>query len=191
MIKVIIFDYGGVIGKETTDYIFKAVSAAYRLKPEQIRKEFYKFIFSLQTGKIKEKFFWQELAKSLGITDASGLKNFWLAEHQKYAKLNDKVLTIVKKLKSCYKLCLLANTISFYQKKSIEEKLKQVFPVIVYSYKVGLRKPDRKIYNYVLKKLKVEPEECVIIDDSEKNLVYPKKLGMITVHFKSFRDFRK
>lgn len=185
MIKAIVFDYGGVVGKETGDHIFKAVSRVYKIKPNRIKKEFCKFISSLQTGRIKERVFWEKLAKNLGIVDnVNGLKEIWLSEHQKHSELDGKVLSAVRNLKNCYKVCLLANTIPFYKKDSVEKKLKQVFPVIIYSYKIGLRKPDKRIYKYTLRRLKVKPEECIIIDDNKKNLICPKQMGMRVVVFK-------
>jgi putative hydrolase of the HAD superfamily len=44
-----------------------------------------------------------------------------------------------------------------------------------------MRKPELKIYRLTLKKLKVKPEECIFIDDKEKNLKPAKKLGIKTV----------
>ena len=101
------------------------------------------------------------------------------------------MLALIKKLKNNYRLCLLSNNIIFYQKASLARLLEKIFPVIIYSFNVKMRKPEKRIYLYTMKKLKSKPEECLIIDDNESRLFYPIKLGMEYIHFKSFLKFEK
>jgi HAD superfamily hydrolase (TIGR01509 family) len=51
------------------------------------------------------------------------------------------------------------------------------------SAKLGMRKPERPIYEYVMKVLKASPEEILFIDDRPYNLEQPKKLGWKTIRF--------
>lgn len=44
------------------------------------------------------------------------------------------------------------------------------FDVVVLSYEVGLKKPDMVLYRLVAKRLGVEIEDCVWIDDNVENL---------------------
>jgi HAD superfamily hydrolase (TIGR01509 family) len=44
-----------------------------------------------------------------------------------------------------------------------------------------MRKPDLEIYEQVLGKLKVKPEEILFIDDQLENIEPAQKLGMHTV----------
>ena len=56
--------------------------------------------------------------------------------------------------------------------------LKPYFNCIIESSKVGLSKPDEKIYALVCSKLNVSPNETVFLDDLGKNLKAAKQLGM-------------
>lgn len=49
-------------------------------------------------------------------------------------------------------------------------------------------KPMVEPYNVVLKGLNVDPEKCVMIEDSYKNLITAKKLGMTTVYVYGTED---
>ena len=66
---------------------------------------------------------------------------------------------------------------------------------MVVSCEIGLRKPDPKIFNYLLKKLDLISQECLFIDDLENNIEAAQKLGFITIHFtnqkKSMAEIRK
>ena len=55
------------------------------------------------------------------------------------------------------------------------------FDIIIESSKVGLRKPDPKIYELVCKEVGVTPARCVFLDDIGGNLKPAKALGMKTI----------
>eukprot|EP00029_Vermamoeba_vermiformis_P013845 TRINITY_DN8777_c0_g1_i1.p1 TRINITY_DN8777_c0_g1~~TRINITY_DN8777_c0_g1_i1.p1 ORF type:complete len:272 (-),score=29.34 TRINITY_DN8777_c0_g1_i1:50-865(-) len=67
-----------------------------------------------------------------------------------------------------------------------EVNLSELFDVIVESYKVGIRKPDPKIYDLALEQLNLKPHECIFLDDLGINLKYPKKIGMFTIRVDMF-----
>jgi len=57
----------------------------------------------------------------------------------------------------------------------------QYFDVIVESWRVGLRKPDPRIFTLALEKLHVPATNCVFLDDIGQNLKPAKDLGMHTI----------
>lgn len=54
---------------------------------------------------------------------------------------------------------------------------------LFFSYKIGSRKPDRKIYEYALKVLDVKAHQCFFIDDLEENINAAKAIGMNAYQF--------
>ena len=44
-----------------------------------------------------------------------------------------------------------------------------------------MKKPDREIFEYILNDLKAEPEEVLIIDDSEENIKAASQMGINTI----------
>lgn len=64
------------------------------------------------------------------------------------------------------------------------------FDVVAVSAEQHSGKSDYKIFQYVLDTLKVTAQECVFIDNTEKNLVVPNEMGMGTIMFDDeTRDF--
>jgi len=190
-IKTIIFDYGNIIGNDPSNYIYKTISKKFGLSVTKIKKEFFKFIIPIEKNQIPEQTFWKKFAKNLGIDNYKKLKQIWIKEFENHARVDKNIISMLKKLKKQYKLCLLSNNAISYQKASIRKLLKKIFHVIIYSYKIKMRKPEKKIYLYTMKKIKSKPNECLIIDDNEKYLSYPKKLGIETIHLKSFQQLKK
>jgi putative hydrolase of the HAD superfamily len=59
--------------------------------------------------------------------------------------------------------------------------LRDHFDVFVESSKLGLRKPDPRIYAVACEALGVEPREAVFLDDIGRNLKAARELGMTTI----------
>ena len=63
----------------------------------------------------------------------------------------------------------------------LAQQLAGLFDTIVESARVGLRKPDPRIYALVCEQLAVEPHEVVFLDDLGTNLKPARAMGMITI----------
>ncbi len=56
-----------------------------------------------------------------------------------------------------------------------------LFDHIIESAKIGLRKPDPRIYRMMVETLKVDPARCVYLDDLGVNLKPAREMGMTTI----------
>ena len=65
-----------------------------------------------------------------------------------------------------------------------------LFHSTLYSFEVAMSKSDKRMYKILLEKLGSKPEECLFIDDQEKNIAIAKELGMKTILFKDAERLR-
>ena len=56
-----------------------------------------------------------------------------------------------------------------------------LFEIVIESSKVGMRKPDPKIYQLACKEMGIEPSEAIYLDDLGINLKPARALGMSTI----------
>jgi putative hydrolase of the HAD superfamily len=63
------------------------------------------------------------------------------------------------------------------------------FDPVILSSQVGYAKPDPTIYQLMLERLKLPPDQCIFIDNHERNLVPAKQLGMKVVLAKQPSQF--
>lgn len=56
-----------------------------------------------------------------------------------------------------------------------------LFDYVIESAKIGLRKPDPRIYQLMVERLKVDPNKCVYLDDLGVNLKPARGMGMTTI----------
>lgn len=74
---------------------------------------------------------------------------------------------VLERLDKHYNVALISNTMSDQPRMLLEETgLNRHFDMIVCSRDLGIRKPNPKIFEYVLDRLCVEPEEAVHVGDS-------------------------
>lgn len=74
---------------------------------------------------------------------------------------------VLNELSQRYKLAMLSNTMSDKPRLQLEEaELDGLFEVMICSRDLGIRKPNPKIFEYVLKELGVAPGEAIHVGDS-------------------------
>lgn len=56
-----------------------------------------------------------------------------------------------------------------------------LFDHVIESAKIGLRKPDPRIYRMMVETLRVDPKKCVYLDDLGVNLKPAREMGMTTI----------
>lgn len=56
-----------------------------------------------------------------------------------------------------------------------------LFDHVIESAKIGLRKPDPRIYQMMVERLKVDPNKCIYLDDLGVNLKPAREMGMTTI----------
>jgi putative hydrolase of the HAD superfamily len=56
-----------------------------------------------------------------------------------------------------------------------------LFDYVIESAKIGLRKPDPRIYRMMTEQLEVDPAKCVYLDDLGVNLKPAREMGMTTI----------
>lgn len=80
------------------------------------------------------------------------------------------------------KLYLLSNiSIGFannYHRNPWASKLFSLFDGLVFSGPIGITKPNREIFEYLLNRYQLDPSECLFIDDSPKNIIGCENIGI-------------
>jgi putative hydrolase of the HAD superfamily len=65
------------------------------------------------------------------------------------------------------------------------QDIMMMFDVVIESAKIGIRKPNPKIYEIMCEKLGVTPNHCVFLDDLGGNLKPARAMGMTTIKVES------
>ena len=104
--------------------------------------------------------------------------------------LRPKMVELLKLCKEQYKVACITNNVKAGRgpgmstdddKASKVSKVMALFDDVIESSIEGIRKPNPEIYKLACRRISVEPEKCLFIDDLGINLKPAKELGMKTI----------
>lgn len=100
----------------------------------------------------------------------------FIRNYYKYMYIQEEVIEIIKELKKKgYKIYLLSNTNKLMYEKYIKN-IESLFDGIVLSYTIHKLKPYEAIYNKLLNKYNITPEESLFIDNNKANMETANRL---------------
>lgn len=191
-IKLIIVDLYGVISKGSYKDICGFLAKEFKIPFEHVYNIVYHKYFSVAAlGKMSEIDSFRLAVKELGLPI-----DWKLVRKLHYKNILD---ADKKAIKYCldlqtkgFKILMLSkNTAPQFRYTIKALKLRKYFKHIVNTFDLGLPKASKQTMLWVCKKFQVKPEEIVFIDDQDFNLPEAKKLGVKTILYKNFVQFKK
>lgn len=173
MIKNIIFDFGNIIirfkASEMTSYYTNDRNIQKFLEENVIHSPEWLGEGRLDLGEITLSEMADNINKRTNNIYKDEVYNF-STDFPNKLKYNGDIIRLIKELKEKgYKLYLLSNTSDEVFRLFIDE-LNPLFDGMVLSYKIHQIKPNKPIYESLLNKYDLNPEECLFLDDKQDNM---------------------
>lgn len=197
-IKVVTFDLDGVFFSTDRERFISNFSKRFSLDKALVKEVlFEKHITEgdftgLRCGKIPSEKWWQYVFGKLGLEDRAA-KQDYLEELANVRTVKKKVARLINTL-HCQKVRVATcsnnyrDNIEFLKQRF---SLDKYFDVMVFSYEVGVLKPDPRIFQELINRTGVKPEEIVYTDDKEENLQGALGVGIRTSIYKNLGQFKK
>jgi len=196
MIKAIIFDLGGVLVFNDLNKQLETFAKELNIDLDTLKEMEKENHEKLILGKKSVKEFCSSIRSKFSLEqDSMMLSIIWDRIYKTDAKLNLELLEKLKEIKKDYKLGLISNLVDLTSQAHQRQRLYQNFKVTLLSCRIGVAKPDIKIYARCISSLGLKGNECLFIDDNPVNLVPAKEFSMKTILFKDnkqlFKDLKK
>jgi len=183
-IKAVIFDMGGVILRSDDLTSRQELANRYGVTEEQLED----IVFDSPTakvatvGQISEREHWKEVFTMLNVRaeDEQAFQDaFWAGD-----SCDEGLVQFLQDFRPQYKTGLLSNAWSG-ARDMLTHKYHCIgaFDTSIFSYEVGMAKPDPAIYHYILDLMQVKPEEAIFLDDFERNIIAANQVGIHGVRF--------
>lgn len=186
MIKVVIFDAGGVVCetwlKTTRDYFSRTLGIAKK----EYENAFHACDNDSAIGKEPIEKFVRKISDKL--RKEIDCKKF--IELVLDIKINKGVVKLAEKLKEKYTVAMLSDNCEPSTSK-LRNTVKDAFHKFYFSNEMHMRKPQLRIFRYVCKDMNVQPKCCIFIDDKPENVKAAKQVGMHAVQFKNYKKLLK
>ena len=186
-IKNIIFDLGAVLididfNRVNNSFLDLGISNFNNQYSQLLANKLFE---NLEMGKISVEDFYTAIQnQSSKPLQESDIKKAW---NSIMGNFRIESMKKVLELSQYYDVFLLSNTNAIHfeeimsiAKMQLEAELDAFFKKTYYSFKIGMRKPNEDIYNYVLRDALIKAEETFFIDDTAPNIETAKRMGFIT-----------
>ncbi|MBU3072814.1 HAD family hydrolase [Clostridium estertheticum] len=192
MVKNIVFDLGNVL-LDFNPIIYLKTLISDKAKIQEVYAEIFtsKEWVMLDRGIITQEEAVNEICHR-SIENSELIKMVMHNWYQLLTPIEDTV-EVLKELKhNGYKLYFLSNFhLLAYEDVNKRYKFFEYFDGGILSYKEQLIKPDKEIYNKLIKRYKIKAEESIFIDDTIENIEGARKLSFEAILFINSKDLRK
>ena len=192
-IKALLFDLGGVIididplntikefqkKSSKPSGSFEGLDYRYSKNDSELMSFFYEY----EKGLVSENEFREGMRKlgKINLND-SKIDKIW---NLGIVKINEELLNYIVSLNERYSIMILSNTNSIHRKhfdalvnNLYGKNFNQIFNRVYYSYELGLRKPEKEIYEFVVKDSGFLSNEILFFDDIKENIESCENVGM-------------
>ena len=178
--KTIIFDMYGVIIKESKgNFIPYTLNNFPKSEHERLTKLFKDdhLFTKAGNGEITS----DEFLTALGYNDPIFYMRDYIENH---LTIDEDFCVFAENMMNKYKHALLSNDVSAWSKYITEfYKLNAYLPIKIISSDVRCRKPEPEIFEIALRRIGVQADECIFIDNSVENLHAASKFGIDVMLF--------
>ena len=183
-VRAVIFDFGGVLVRMVDDRPRRELAEQLGVELSHLDNLVF-FSESAQLasrGEISVAKHWQAVGLALGIAPRdmpAFLQKYWSADD-----VNWRLLEYIRSLHPRYKVGLLSNAWddlrqTMHQRWNIDG----LFDELIISAEVKIVKPDPRIFQLAVDRLKVQPQEAVFVDDIMENVAAARTQGLIGIQY--------
>lgn len=184
MIKLIIFDIGGVLMDFTEDSYIAYIAGRLGMPITHMRRAILPLVTRMELGRLDLRSAERKISKALRIPKVD-LE--WDSAFKVLASRNDRVIALEKKLHSRYRIVLLTNISESRYELTARNILYDVPRERVFtSCRLHMAKPGRRIYRHVLDSMGAKPGEALFIDNTRENVDGARAIGITSIWFRNY-----
>ena len=195
MIRAVVCDFGGVL-TTPLEGSFQAFADASGIPLEAIAEALVAIherdgrhpLYELECGRVSEPDFMADVAATLASALGRDVAmHDFTARYFAGLKPNVPIIELMARLgDEGYRMALLTNNVREWEPYwRAMAPIDDLFELVVDSAFVGMRKPDREIYDLTVARLGVAAHECLFVDDLERNCDAAREAGMTAVLYRS------
>ncbi|HTR81539.1 MAG TPA: HAD family phosphatase [Bacteroidota bacterium] len=181
---MIIFDLGRVLVNIDFDAFPRSLGIDPRHPDPQEKSATEKLAFQYETGKLSTNVFFEKLSEIFhGRYTREQLIVAWNAI---IVDENSPMIPIVDAAQKRYRTAILSNTSpTHFEKTYTSTAIIKRFSTYYLSYRLGMAKPDSRIYDYIIQDVGTDPSRIVFIDDVAENITASRDSGITSILFEN------
>jgi len=189
MVRVVLFDFGGVIAEEGFYHGLHAIAEESGLDPETFFRTAEDLIHRIGyvTGNATEAEYWAAVREKTGITRSDvHLRERILSRFV----VRPEMLDHVDRLRAAGRIVgILSDQTDWLDELNRRSPFYRHFDHIYNSFTLHKSKRDATVFADVCRDLAVAPGEALFVDDNIHNVTRAESVGLLTIHFVDIGQF--
>lgn len=183
-----LFDYGMVISHEPHQADWARLQSVTGLELEHPGSPYWQPRLDFDAGVLGAAAYWSKVIG--GPVSAELVDQLEELDAAQWSHLNTRTVSALKSLRSHnQRLALLSNMpAGMAGRYRSEASWVQYFDKLFFSGILGMAKPERRIFEHVLRELGAQPGQVLFVDDNHANIEAASSLGLQTLHFEPHMD---
>jgi len=189
-IKAIGFDIGGVMLPYSIPQQKQYIADSLGVSLDEVMRVYRKYLPLLETSAMDTEEFWADLIADTGSkADPKESIHIWTDHYIRENPIIPKMIGLVDKLREKgYRTGILSNIDAAHGVINLHRHIFEHFDEVLLSYQVGVRKPDSAAFRLLARRLNVDLEELIFIDDLPLNVAAAQDIGINTILFESYEQ---
>jgi putative hydrolase of the HAD superfamily len=191
-LRAVVFDYGIVLTGPPSAEAWAAMKRITGMSEDRFAQLFWADRPAYDEGKLNGITFWQKFLRDAGLPQRHVEElNRW--DCRLWTVQNPIMVAWQQKLKQHGLLTAILSNMGDTILESVEREFDWIhrFDVLVWSFQLGIAKPDPAIYRHTLAQLGALPEEALFIDDKQENVEAAQALGIQAIEYSSVEQLRQ
>ncbi|MFD9078856.1 HAD-IA family hydrolase [Streptomyces erythrochromogenes] len=134
-------------------------------------------------------------AVAADLADACGSRERALAAVRAWSDLvpvvDQEVVALLRAVREVAPVALVSNATTRLERDLERQGLAGLADRVVNTARIGVAKPDPRVYRIAAERLGVAIERCLFVDDTAANVVAAREVGMSGLHYRRVDDLRR
>lgn len=185
-LRAVVFDYGMVLTGPQDPAAHAELIRITGLARDKFEHFYWQDRHDYDAGILSGIAYWQKFVHDAGLDfPDSTVRELNRIDVRVWSTVNSRMVAWQEQIRQRgLKRAILSNMgDSVHESIIVEHPWINTFDVLIWSYELGIIKPNPAIYHAVLDKLQMQPEETIFIDDKEENTAAARAIGMQAITF--------
>lgn len=186
-IRAVILDYGEVLSQPANPTAHRNLLRVAGVPQEVFDKLYWDYRLDYDAGILNSTTYWEKIGSEAGAEFTSEqIEQMRALDARMWMDLNEPMVAWALEIKKAGLLIGILSNMA----EGVHRAMRDSFPWLdqfdahVWSYELGIVKPDAAIYAEAVQRLRIEPAEALFIDNLEINVAGAKDAGLRSIVFR-------
>ncbi|WP_406300029.1 HAD-IA family hydrolase [Embleya sp. NBC_00888] len=104
--------------------------------------------------------------------------------------VDHEVVSLLARARAVATVALLSNATTRLERDLARQRLDDLADTVVNTARIGLIKPDPRVYHLAAERVGTPVHRCLFIDDTATNVTAAREVGMTALHYRRIEDLR-